>query len=85
MNAAYESLRNRLESLTSTVRHAEQMILEGCVINLTSLEAEVAYVCDHIKKVPAQTAREIQPHMAELIAALDGLAEHLHDFKTKYK
>lgn len=85
MNPAYESLRARLEDLTAVVRNAEQQIMDGRVVNLSSLENDVERICAHIKKLPAQTARDIQPHMAELIAALDGLAEHLQDFKAKYK
>ncbi len=82
---AFEQLRTRLEGMTLRVREAEQKILDGRVVNLQSLELEVARVCETIKGLSPTSARDIQPHMAELIGALDALAEHLSDFKAKYK
>ena len=78
-------LRAQLDNLTNLVIEAERKVHEGVIVNVGSLEADVATMCERITQGNPVEARELQPAMADLITHLDALAVTLDDFKKQHK
>jgi phage host-nuclease inhibitor protein Gam len=85
MSKTFEQFRNDFEYLTAVIRSAQQQTQEGQMVTLGTLERDVKTLCDSVKTTTPSIARAIQPHMAELIAELDTLAEHLDAYKKRMK
>jgi hypothetical protein len=85
MSSTLETLRQRFENLTVIILDAERELQAGKIISLGSLERDVEQLCKTIKRSEPQTARALQPDMAELIQVLDGLATQLNDLKERMK
>lgn len=85
MSPDIETLRRRFEDLTVLILGAERELQAGKIITLGSLERDVEQLCSTLKRSEPQTARALQPDMAELINVLDGLALQLSDLKERMK
>jgi hypothetical protein len=83
MTPAREHLKGKLERVTHSVRRAGEEAMAGRIIQLGTLEADVATICSEVLSLPPGSARELQPAVAELIAALDALALQLGDFRDR--
>jgi hypothetical protein len=83
MNKTFEQFRDNFESLTAVVHAAQKQASAGQIVTLGTLEYDVKILCESVKHTTPQIARAIQPHMAELIAELDLLAEYLDRYKNR--
>lgn len=83
MSPASERIKTRLEDLTHLVRDAEMQVQNGRMVELSTLEHDVAQICANIKSVSPQTAHDFLPMMAELISALDVLADQINNYKNR--
>ncbi|MCC6598348.1 MAG: hypothetical protein IT559_06130 [Alphaproteobacteria bacterium] len=78
----FEDLRRQFETMKDLVREAARRLKEEeRIADLRTLEKQGVVLCDKALKAEAQTARALQPFMAELIAELDSYAEQLADFQ----
>jgi hypothetical protein len=85
MSLPLETLRQRFEDMRVLILDAERQLQAGRIITLGSLERDVEQLCSTLKRSEPQTARALQPDMAELINVLDGLALQLSDLKERMK
>lgn len=80
-----EALQDRMEKLRTFVTDADAALRDGKVVNLGTLEREIADICAKAVALPPADAREIQPYMADLIGELERLSFALKDFRDNLK
>ena len=76
-------LQTKLEAMIRVVHDAQVQIDQENVADLSSLERDVGALCTCMSTTSPADARELQPLMAEMIAALDDLAKSLQRLKEK--
>ncbi|MCB9978968.1 MAG: hypothetical protein H6862_05135 [Rhodospirillales bacterium] len=70
-------LREQFEKMIAFVRDADRRVLEGEVVTLTTLDRDVARFCDLLDRADPEVSRDIAPLMAEMVSALEELAQTL--------
>lgn len=70
-------LREQFEKMIAFVRDADRRVMEGEVVTLTTLDRDVARFCDLLDRADPDVARDIAPLMAEMVSALEELAQTL--------
>ena len=79
-----KEILQRLQEIVDTINNAQSDINKGTVKDLTSMDQEVATICDHILKLSPEDASDIQPAMADMITKLEKLATSLQDFQNQF-
>jgi len=82
---SFDKHRETLETLTQRVRGAEDSLLDGKIPDLGDLEHRASVLCRSITGGEPATAKALQPFMADLISALDSLAERLEAHTARLK
>jgi hypothetical protein len=77
-------LRTHIDDMLTLVIQAERKVHEGVIVNVGTLESDVAALCARITQGDPAQAREMQPAMADLITHLDALAAALDAFKQEH-
>lgn len=78
-------LRTRMETIKSFIQDADAAIRGGAMVNLGSLDRDVADICDRVVRLNAPHALELQPLMADMIGELERLSMSLRDYRDNLK
>lgn len=81
----FETYRTELEALTHRVQTFERALDAGENATLGDLERKAQTLCQKITQGDTATAKALQPYMADLISALDSLAERLQALTERLK
>lgn len=68
-------LRRRLEKMTAQVRGCGVQAARGETIDMSGLDREVAAFCQDLGRADPETGMALTPLMAEMVGALEELAE----------
>ncbi len=77
-------LQEQIENMILLVEGADRKVREGVIVDMNSLESDVAALCARVTQSDPVLARAVQPLMADLITRLDQLVVSLDDFKTQH-
>lgn len=80
-----DALRARMETIKSFIQDADAEIRGGKMVNLGSLDRDVADICDRVVRLNAPDALELQPLMADMIGELERLSMSLRDYRDNLK
>lgn len=86
MNNMIEHFEQRIAALTDIIDDVDRAFYNRDMvalktISLRDLEQESSQLCADITRAPREIAQQMQPLMAEFIAKLEQLEQHLEDFK----
>lgn len=73
--------KKRFDDLIGFIDNSLADVRAGNLVEMESLEKIVATLCADIEKADAETAKDTQPMMAQMITKLDELAQGLLDFQ----
>lgn len=80
-----DQLRDKMENISNFIRDAEGTVLGGQMVDMSSLDRDVALICNKVIALPPAQALELQPLMAEMIGNLERLSMALKDYKDNLK
>lgn len=80
-----DQLRDKMENLSSFIRDAEGKVLSGKMVDMSSLDKDVAVICNKVIGLPPAKAMELQPLMADMIGSLERLSIALKDYKDNLR
>lgn len=80
-----QEVRTKMEDLKNFIQDADIAVRGGKMVNLSSLDKNVALICTKAIALPPSDARDIQPLMAELIGELERLTLSLKDYRDDLK
>lgn len=80
-----DQLRKKMEDINEFIMDAQMKIQGGEMVNLTSMDKDVATICTRAVALPPAQARDLQPLMAEMIGNLERLSSILKDYKDTLK
>jgi len=69
-----DAVRACLEQVSRTLAIARSLVRSGKLVDLTGLEAEVAYVCARVLDLPREEGHAVRPLLIALRSDLDALA-----------
>jgi hypothetical protein len=58
-------------------------VQQGVMVDLKNLDQDVSSLCTKVLALPPAEARELQPLMADMIAALEELGLALSDYRDR--
>lgn len=76
-----EDILAKIEKLKDFIRNADETIRGGTMMDLTGLDRDVTLICTQSLELKPEEARDLQPHMADLIGGLESLTRTLNDFR----
>jgi len=77
-----EQILKKMEEMVAAIDEAQHSVIAGIVKDLTSMDMEVARLCDAIIKLSPEEAAQVQPAMADMISRLETLEQSLQNFKN---
>jgi hypothetical protein len=80
---AMTDLENKFRDLTADIHSKNDQVKNGGTVDMSRLAENVAVLCEEAQSLDAPEAHKIKPVMADLINALDELAESLKEFTLK--
>jgi hypothetical protein len=78
-------LRIKMEKLNDFIINAENSVRDGKMMDLGSLDKEIADLCMKAVSLPPAEAHALQPMMADMIGNLERLGAALKDFRDNLK
>lgn len=78
-------LRTKMEKLNDFIINAENSVRDGKMMDLGSLDKEIADLCMKAVSLPPAEAHALQPMMADMIGNLERLGTALKDFRDNLK
>ncbi len=78
-------LRSKMEKLNAFIMDAENSVRDGKMMDLGSLDRDIADLCMKAVSLPPTEAHALQPLMADMIGNLERLGAALKDFRDNLK
>lgn len=78
-------IRARMEKLNDFIMKAEDSVRDGKMMDLGSLDKDIADLCMKAVSLPPVEAKDLQPLMADMIGNLERLGGALKDFRDNLK
>lgn len=73
----------RFKTLIGFVEEAMEKVAGDDMPDLSSLDSDVSKLCEDVEAASQEVGDAVQPHMTELIAKLDQLAQALTAYQQK--
>ncbi|HEU4838203.1 MAG TPA: hypothetical protein VFS88_02205 [Micavibrio sp.] len=80
-----EDLHAKMEKLNDYIIQAEDTVRGGKMMDLGSLDKDIADLCMKAVSLPPPEAKDLQPLMADMIGNLERLGAALKDFRDNLK